>query len=571
MFDALAARAVVTELNDRVVRGRVQTVLSLGDKAIGFEIYSRHERLYLLASAEPSSARVHLVSSKLRASGEPPGSLVLLLKKHAVGALISRVETPGRERILEIEFDHSEYGASKLIAEMMGRLSNLIFVDPGGIVLDAMRRISPEMSRARTVLPKDPYLPPPPQPKADPVNIGRQQLERILLERKGEPLWQVLAGSIAGTSPLLARELSFRVTGYADAQAGPALGDAIQAELSRIWNMPAEPMLAFETGRPVAVAAFALTHLGETQQMDSMSAALEKFYGQLESYAPVKEPLRRELEAAVSRLKKKHNSLKHQLVSESQVERLRISGELVLAHSTEIKPGQRSLRAQIAEDQPLEIKLDVRLTPVENAQAYFKEYRRAKDTRAAVPPRLQEAEADLDFADQVLEDLETAETRSDIDAVIQEARGAGLIKEERKTKGRGAGLDARAQPRVFVSAEGFQVLVGRNARENEEVTFRHAGAQDYWFHARGVPGAHVILVTGGRQATEAAFEYAAALAARYSKARNERWVDVVVAPRKNVGRVSGRAARPGLVTVRGEQTLRVHPVEIDESGSSGMM
>jgi len=246
-----------------------------------------------------------------------------------------------------------------------------------------------------------------------------------------------------------------------------------------------------------------------------------------------------------------------------EVERLLTSGELFLAPANEIEANQKRLKAEMVEGAPLDITLDPQRSAVENAQKYFAEYRRAKDAAARVPERLQEVESDLAFANQVLTDLETAETRADIDAVVAEAHAAGLLR-EKKSDGRQAKANVSLQPRIFLAPGGFQVLVGRNARQNEQVTFERAGAEDLWLHARGASGAHVVILTRGADAPESTVEFAASLAVFYSDARGEAWVDVVVTPRKNVRRVSGRAARPGLVNVHDERVIRVRPVRPDD-------
>lgn len=558
MFDALTARAVAAELNDRIVGGRVQAVLSLDDLTIGFEIYAQRARHYLLVSADPARSRAHLVPEKLRGSLETPGPFFLLLRKYADGAFVNRVEAVPYERILHIEFDHAQQGVATLVAEIMGRLSNLILLDAGGVVIDAIKRVTPAMSRARIVQPRVRYLPPPPQEKADPLELTPEQLARFLGDALSEPVWQVLVRTVRGTSPLLARELAFRAAGNADAVTDISLASSLHTEVVNVWRAPPRPTLAFEADEPTAVAAFALTHFRQAKHLDSMSEALEQFFGEVESYQVVKEPLRRELEAARARFERKREALRRQLIPHAQVERLKTSGELILAYTADIAPGQTSLVAEMVEGQPLHIKLDPGLTPVENAQKYFSEYRRAKEAAAVVPERLEEVEADLAFADQVLEDLETAETRPEIDAAVGEAMEAGLMGKGRR---KGAPPPALSEPRVYVSPDGLQVLVGRNARQNETITFERAEAEDLWLHARGVAGAHVVILANGRDVGESTLEFAASLAAFYSKARAQKWVDVAVAPRKNVRRVSGRAARPGLVTVRGERTTRVRPAE----------
>ncbi len=555
MFDALTARAVAAELQEKIARGRVQAVVSLDELTLGFEIYAQHARHYLLASADPTTSRIQLVVEKLRSSGAPPTTFTLLLKKYADGAFVNRIEAVPYERILRLEFDHAEYGVATFVAEVMGRLSNLILLDATGTVLDAVKRVTPAMSRARAVLPKEKYVPPPPQAKIAPLMLSTPEFARILEQARGEPLWQTLVRTVAGTSPVLARELAFRVSGDAEAEANPAWAESLRAALFEIWRTPAEPTIAYEGEQPVAVAAFALTHWPKKEHLDSMSAALEKYFGAVESYAAVKEPMRRRLAEGRERLARKVGALRREIISEAELERYKTSGELILAYQYQVKPGQKVLRAERLEGEPLQIKLDPNLTPIENAQKYFAEYRHAKDAAATVPARLQEAEADLEFADEVLEDLEMAETRGEIDAVLSEAREAGLMAEARGPKPSAT----PSQPRVFTSPDGFQILVGRNARQNDEVTFVRAGAEDIWLHARGVAGAHVVILGQGREVPESTIEFAAGLAAYYSKGREDTRVDVVVVSRKNVRHVAGRAARPGLVTVRGERTVRVRP------------
>ncbi len=561
MFDALTARAIAAELNETIARGRVQAAILLDEVSVGFEIYAQHTRHYLLASADPNASRIHLVSTKLRAATLAPTPFYLLLRKYTNNAFVNHVSTLPRERIVQIEFDHAEFGISTLVAEVMGRQANLILLDAGGEVLDAVKRISPAKSRVRTVQPKEKYAPPPPQEKADPLSLTADHLARMLAP--GELLWQTLVQNVAGTSPLLARELAFRVTGRVDATADPRIAEAMRARLAEIWNATAEPTLAYEGTEPSAVAAFALSHLPSTERFSSTSRALEKFFGAVESYESVKAPLRDQLQAARAKLERKRGSLQRELVSAEQIERLKTSGELILAYSSEIARGQKILNAEMIAGQPFEIKLDPKLRAVENAQRYFAEYRRAQAAAAQLPPRLEEVEADLAFADQVLADLGAAESRADIEGVVAEAREARLVRDSSTRKP--AHTPALTAPRLFDSPDGFQVLVGRNARQNEQVTFERAAAEDLWLHARGAAGAHVVILTKGAPVPESTVEFAASLAAFYSQSRGEAHVDVIVVPRKNVRRVSGRAARPGLVTVRDERVVRVRPRNQDDA------
>ena len=548
MFDAIALSAIADELNEKILHGRVQEIVQLDAFTFGFEIYAQHARRYLYLSAHPTEARVHLVAQKLRGSGETPTAFLLLLRKYTGGAFVAAAAPLPYERVLKIQFDHAEEGLSTLVVETIGKYSNLILVDAGGKVIDALKRVPATINRARVILPKHPYIPPPPQAKLAPNQIDAADLARRLAEYRGAPLWQVLVQSIAGVSPLLAREIEHRVSTRPSVS---SLAEGVMETLRNLTRPPWHPTVAYEDGEPAAFAPYALTQFADTRPFDSISAAIEACYGAPDSYAAAKEPLRAALVDARDRLARKRDALAQALPPAGAIERLRISGELILAYASQIETGQKTLRAETETGQ-VEIPLDSRLSIVENAQRYFKEYHRAKDAAARIPALLAAANAEVEYAEQMLNDLELAENRAELDAVVAAAREAGLISETRKVSKKPSAL---TEPHAFQSRDGFTILVGKNARQNEEITFHRAKPDDLWLHARGVAGAHVVIVRAGRQIPDSTIEEAAALAAQYSPARQDARVDVIVAPRRNVHRVRG--GRTGMVTVRESKMMVV--------------
>ncbi len=557
MFDAITLAAVADELNEKILHGRVQEIVQLDALSFGFEIYAQHHRHYLYVTAHPDEARVHLVSQKLRGSGEAPTSFLLLLRKYADGAMVDSVAPLPHERVLKIQLDHAEEGISTLVVETIGKYSNLILVDAGDMVIDALRRVPATINRARVVLPKHTYVPPPPQAKLAPNQIDAHDLARVLAENRGAPLWQVLVKTIAGVSPLLAREIEHRVS-ESSAQF-PKAAELLEvvtnltrppSETPRTWR-GWQPSVAYEDSEPAAFAPYALAQFADVHAFDSISAAIETFYGAPDSYTATKEPLRVALADARDRLARKRDALAQSLPDAEQVEQLKTSGEMVLAYASQIVTGQDRLIAEI-EDGVLEIPLEPSLSAVENAQKYFKEYHRAKDAAARVPALLAAAQAEVEYADQMLNDLELAENRAEIDAVVQASRDARLMDKTRRVSKNPSGLNT---PRTFQSRDGFTILVGKNARQNEEITFRRAKPDDLWLHARNVAGAHVVILRAGREVPESTVQEAAALAAQYSQARGDSRVDVIVAPRRNVHRVRG--GRTGMVTVRESRTIVV--------------
>lgn len=556
MIDALTARALCVELQETIQGGRVQNLYFLAPLVIGIEVYANHKRHYLLASAEPQRARLLLVNEKLRSASVPLTPFFLLLKKYVMGAFVNHIHVVARERILRFEFDHREQGISTFVVELTGNRANMLLLDAGGVILDAMRRVPASANRAREIVPRAKYFPPPPQNKADPLNLTPAELRAALEKAAGDTLAERLVASVAGTSPLVARELAYRVSRSTDTPFEPAQLPRLYEELSRAWHSPAKPSIVFEDENPVAVAAFELTHHPEVELVPSISVALERFYGAPESYEAVKAPLRAQIEAALEKLERVRASLQRELVSDSEIETLKLNGEMILGYQYELRQGQTKLHAPVSEDLTLEIALDPALSPVENANKYFDAYKRARDASETVPERIAVAENDIDFAKQILIDLELAESRLEIDQVLEEARAANLVRE---TKLRSGGRVPRSEPREYISPEGFQILVGRNARQNDALTFERAKADDLWLHARGYAGSHVVILSNGANVPLTTLEYAASLAAYFSQARTESAVDVIYTARKNVHRVRGGGAHPGLVTVRQEQVVRVRP------------
>jgi predicted ribosome quality control (RQC) complex YloA/Tae2 family protein len=549
MFDSIALRAITDELNATILHGRIQDVIQMDALTFGFEIYAQHQRHYLYVTVRADQARVHLIAEKLRGAGDSPAAFYALLRKYAEGAIVNAIVQLPNERVLKIRLDHSSEGISTLVVETIGKYSNLILLDADERVLDAVKRVSHEINRTREILPKHPYAPPPPQAKLDPTLFSVSALVRVLDDNSDSTLWSVLVKSVAGVSPLFARELAFRVAGKADVLCDSKYAEDLAVTLGRLMRGPWQPTIAFEEGEPAAFAPYPLTHLFDLREFASIGSAIEAFYGTPESYVAVKAPLRVQLADARDKLARKRDALTQEQSRAGNVETLRMNGEMILAYAHQIIPGQERLLAE-TENGLQDIPLEPTLSAVENAQKCFKAYRHAKDAAARIPALLTAAKTEVEYAEQMLNDLDLAENRGEIDAVIQAAREAGLMSEKQKR-----GKVTQGEPRLYTSGDGFTILVGKNARQNEEITFKRAKAEDLWLHVRDYAGAHVVIVRAGREVLESTLREAAALAAQFSQARDEGSVEVIVAPRKNVHRVRG--GRPGMVNVRDERTISV--------------
>jgi predicted ribosome quality control (RQC) complex YloA/Tae2 family protein len=563
-FDALTMAAVADELRAQILGGRVQKVLLPDDLSIGMEIYAHRERRYFLASAHPEHARLHLTAEKLRRGTEKTTPLLLLLRKYVRGGRIAAIEQPPFERVLHIRVQHPE-GNTTLIVEVMGRYSNIVLVaEEGGCaqILECVKRVGPEMSRYRTILPQQFYVPPPPQPKLAPTDVTELRLRGILADASPESLiWRALVGGIGGVSPLVAREVVYRATGEAEAavsqmtKISPLL-ETFQEMLMPVWEHRWQPSIVKRDERVVAFAPYPLTQYGNWEEVESISQAVEAYYGQMVgegAYATAKRGVRDAILRAKDRVRRKQEALERSRVSQAQVEELRLKGEMILAYAHRIEPGQQELTAPLGPNEPpLLIALDPRLSPVENAQRYFKRYKKAKSAAEEIPALLQRAELEMRYLDQLETDLDLAANRPEIQEVEASLAEAGYIREKRRKQKVG-----RSQPLTVNSQDGLIILVGKNSRQNEEVTFRRAAPGDLWLHVRGVPGAHVIVKTGGREVPEATLRQAAQLAAYYSQARGSARVAVDYTERRYVRRIKGAA--PGLVSYTQEKTIRIAP------------
>lgn len=567
-LDAFTLSALTDEFLDTLAGGRIQDVLDVDETAVGLEIYGNHKRQYLYISADPNTPRIHLVEERLRRGLPKPTTLGLLLRRHAEGGKVAHISQPRYERILQIDLETGD-GAMTLIVEPMERRANILLVQ-NGIVLDCIRRVKAADNRARVSMPGQPYsLPPPQTDKLDPTQLTLDELSTILAEEQDpkRKAHQVLTAHLLGFSPLLAREIAFRAGGDSEQRAANAdvnaLYTALQAVIAPLARRQWQTGIAENDGRVTAYSVYPLQSHEGWRQTGSLSAALLAYYGAPvgdHAYDRAKVPLREALAEATARLAARLASLQRSMTDDAEREHLRQSGELILAYQYALEAGQTELRAQYDADQPeLVITLDPELSPLENAQRYFERYNKAKRALDDVPRLIKETEAELAFICQLAVDLDLASSYPDIDEVQQALQRGGYW---RGTAQRVPG-GQKSAPLRFVTPDGYVIYVGRNSRQNEQVTFEKGSPNDWWLHVRDVPGAHVIIKADGRAVPEAVIERAAALAAYYSPLRDEAKAPVDATLRIHVRKIKGAAA--GMVTYRQERTIMVTPkANLDE-------
>ena len=536
---------------DSLLGARVQHVMLPDELSVGLELYAG-QRAQLLISADPQHPRVLLAPYKLRRGVETETALLLLLRKWVRGSRLVDITQPPWERILELHFE-GQAGPCRLVAELIGRYSNVILVGPDGAVLDAMRHVGPAKNRYRVILPSRPYQPPPkPVGRQAPTRLPTGEWTALLASAApDEPLQQLLTRRLLGVSPMVAREISARVVDSSP----KALAEATVALFAPLKDGSWSPHVALdEDGNVVAFAPYEPRQFERVRPASDISEAMWQYFEHRlsgDAYAAARWRVQERIDEMRARTERTLQQMQGNITDATEIEMLREAGELILIYQGQAKQNTTEITVPDYAGAPRTIKLDPKLTPVENAQAYFRRYRKANRATEGLPARIQAVKTDLTYLAQLAADLALAESRPEIDTVYDALAKAGWAPKARP--GSGGQVEG---PRRF-EIDGFPIYIGRNARQNEEVTFKRAEPDDLWLHARGVPGAHVVVKCGKRDVPEEIVQKAASLAAYYSLARDEAQAIVDVTLRRYVKHVRG--GHPGLVTYRNERTIQVKP------------
>ncbi|MER3461151.1 MAG: hypothetical protein C4303_08755, partial [candidate division GAL15 bacterium] len=494
----------------------------------------------LLLSADPTWARVHFTSH--RPAGSLSSPFVDLLRARLVGAVVVAVDQPPFERVLDLHVEATD-GPYRLLAEPMGKHANLVLVQDGR-VLGVARPVPPGRSRIRPLLPGLPYRLPPPDARPCPGEVQEAGL-LACLQSGQQPLWQALLRCVAGVGPLLSYELAYRTGDPEASRCEPERAVALVALLAELRQLVLsgqfDPRVYGAASEPVAFSPFPFTCLRDLPAHPlGMSEAVEHV---LQARA-VRARLQAKCSALLGRIRalmeRKTQALQQartELEQAREADRLREWGTLLLTYAHQVPKGSASVCLSDYGGKPVEIPLDPQRTAVDNANELFRRYAKLRAALRALPSRVQQLEQEAEFLRALQVHAECAASWEELEEVASELPDARPRK----------ATPARSAPRTF-TVDGFQVVVGRSNRDNERVTFQLASPRDLWFHARGMPGAHVVLRISGRTPSEATLRKVAALAAYYSAARCSAAVDVDYTERRFVRRLPGL---PGRVSYRG--------------------
>ncbi len=554
-FDGIVTRAMVRELQDRILLGKIEKVYQPEADELVFHIHTKNGNVKLLASVGSAHARVCFITEN---PVNPPAPLAfcMLLRKHLQGGRITEITQKDSERIIEISLETlNELGftmSKKLIFEIMGKHSNIVLVDiASGKIIDSIKRVSFDVNRVRQILPGMIYQYPPAQDKIPFREISADQLEALAADGKS------ILRSVGGIAPAFAEELALR----AGVQRSGYLSDVLAAIESP--NHADARVYLDESGAPIDFYPVALSELEESctvQHFDDLSSAMEFYFGKKESSNQGRQKshdLIRSVNALLDKMYLKKKRLSEDLLKAENSEDLRLYGELLTANIHLIQPGMKSVEVTNYYDgSTLTIPLDVKLSPSKNAQHYFKKYGKSKTAIKEKQIQLDENEAEIKYLESVLSFLENTDDVAEIESIRAELVETGYIRRRRQAGGFKE-KKYKPVPYRYTLSNGMSVLVGRNNKENDILTFKTAGNKDLWLHTKDIPGSHVIVQSGGVELDEEAVWEAAAIAAYHSKARTSENVPVDYVQIKYVKKPAG--AKPGMVIFTNNRTVYVNP------------
>ena len=567
-LDAICLQGVVGELAPQLTGSRIEKIQQPARDQI-ILLLRGSRRLFLNAGA--NQPRIHL-TEQLRDNPSQPPMFCMLLRKHLSGGIIESVRQEALERVVTLTVlasdEMGERSRFTLVWEGMPRRANLILCDRDGRIIDCLRRVDLEAEQDRQVMPGLFYRLPTRQDKRSPLSVTEEEFAALLGRAAPDaPLDGWLLDTFTAISPLVARELTVRACGSTDAPAsqGNALWDVFSRWQRDVNENTFTPTLIKRNGSLADFTYGPVTQYGtyaETEIYDSFSHLLDDFYEKREQAERVKQKGRDLLKTATTardRVRRKLAAQEKELAACLDRDHLRICGELITANLYRMERGQSRLTAQNYYDEncaDVDIPLDVRLSPQENAARYFKQYAKAKTAEKYLTAQLQRGREELQYLESVLQELAQAESEQDFNDIRTELTDGGYLRGRGKKQ---PGFQRASKPREFRSSAGLRILVGRNNRQNDRLTTKDADKRDIWLHTQKIHGSHVILCTGGAEPDEQSLMEAASLAAYFSQAQGSTKVPVDYTPVKFVKKPAG--AKPGMVVYTTYQTMLADPDE----------
>ncbi len=574
-FDGITVANITRDLKRELIGGRIYKIAQTEKDELLITVRRAVEngggQRRLFMSSDASLPLVYMTDENKQSPMTAP-NFCMLLRKHIQNGKIISVDQPSLERIIRIEIEHlDEMGDLRhkvLLIELMGKYSNIIFTDENNKIIDAIKHIPSSVSSVREVLPGRDYFVPETQNKMDPLNSTEDDFMSVV-PSKGQPVFKALYGSYTGLSPLTSQEICFRAGIDGDKSAialseeeCASLWKAFEEMMSDVKNGNFAPELVYINDKPSEYAALPLTmyHDGSDSSYktyDEISGLLLDFYSEKNTVTRIRQKssdLRKLVSTALERNIRTLDLQKNQLKDTEKKEKYRIYGELLTVYGYGAEPDAKSITVNdYNTGKDVNIPLDPTITIAQNAKKYFDRYTKLKRTAEALDTQMEEVAQTVSHLESIAASLDIARQEEDLTDIRRELIEGGYIKGSAAERINGKGKNgkgpkngkSKSKPFHYISSDGFHIYVGKNNYQNDELTFKVANGGDWWFHAKKIPGSHVVLITEGREVPDRAFEEAASLAAYYSKGKDQDKVEIDYLKRKDVKKPGG--AKPGFV------------------------
>ena len=565
-FDGITIANIIQELNTTILDGRINKIAQpeADELLLTIKLPRGQKRLYVSASA--SLPLIYLTDTNKPSPMTAP-NFCMLLRKHINNGRITKIYQPKLERIICFEIEHlDELGdlcKKTLIVEIMGKHSNIIFCNENGMIIDSIKHVSSQMSSVREVLPGREYFIPDTMGKLDPLTVSEEQFTDALRE-KPMALSKALYTTFTGVSPVVAEEICY-LSGIESAMSPADLSIDFMHHLFNQFSLYFEQMKArdfspsiyYKGSEPKDFSALPLSHfcMYEKKEFSSISQLLETYYSEKNNLTRIRQKsvdLRRVVQTALERNRKKYDLQFKQIRDTENREKYKVYGELIHTYGYNLEDGAKKLDAlNYYTNEMISIPLDPQKSAMENAKKYFDKYNKQKRTFEALSELIQETKDEITYLESVSNSLDIALSEDDLIQIKEELTEAGFIR-RKYTKKKEKIL---SKPFHYISSDGYHMYVGKNNLQNEELTFHFAVGNDWWFHAKGVPGSHVIVKTNGEELPDRTFEEAGRLAAYYSKNRGAEKIEIDYVEKKHVKKPNG--SKPGFVVYYTNYSLMI--------------
>ena len=564
-FDAFFLSAVLAEVEEKCLGGRVEKIFQPSRDTVLLLIRGRESREKLLIAANPAAPRLHLTACSPENPPEPP-MFCMVLRKHLSGARLAAVNQMPMERMAEFTFactDEMGYPVQKkLVAELMGRTCNLYLLSPEGRILDCLRRVGLDES-PRAALPGLQYRLPAPMEKENPMDLTATDYDRILASAGADVLSDRLMDTLGGLSPLVCREAALFAGGETDARVGtlpPDAAEKLALFFSENLRHPAPWLYAQADGTPRQFAFCPIREYGGCARAESFAALLDSFYVLRDRRDAIRQKsgaIRKTVTNQCQRLRRKLAVQEKELAQSLDRERLRQLGDILTANLNRVERGASQVICQDFYDEDMKeiaIPLAPQLSPQQNAAKFYKDYARMKTAEKELNKQLSLGAEELAYLESVLEELNRAGTEAELEEIRQELQAGGYLRQD---SGKKRMKQGKLPPLRFESTDGFPIFVGRNNRQNDELTFKLARRDDIWCHASKVHGSHVIIACGGAAVPDNTVTQAAQLAAYYAETGGGQNIPVDVTRVKQVKKIP--SGKPGMVIYHTYRTVVANP------------